>query len=631
MFLILRLIRQQAKRHPVESAVTMALILTVAVLWIAEPLYSSYAIDALLVAKTGGSPDYVRIFGYWALLFIAISIVQALEKYFTWDLDNLMVLERREDIYEHVLDLDIAFHTKQKAGEVVKILDEGSDTLMELQRNLFLELLPSSIASVVFLIIGFMLQPVLGMILVVSLTLYVAVVVIGIKKTVVHQNRVNKLWIEAIGRAYDSVLNVFSVKSGSQENAEMNLMRTSHRKSIASQRKVNYRWALIEAVNFFMLTRILLIAIGILLYVRGSITLGQLYFFQFSFFRVLTPFEMLSGILPQWNKRIGKVRLSEQMLRSLVRVASKPDAKILPDLHGELKLERVCFSYRASSNQPVITDDDTVTPAPPVPTRYPEDESDVSAACVRDEHAAPPADAPPERDHSDEVLHDIDLRIHAGEHIAFVGHSGAGKTTLAMLLNRFYDVTEGRILVDGTDMRDLDMHWWRAQIGLVFQDNIMFNDSVQNNIRYARPDATDEEVAEAARRAAAHGFIEKMPEGYKTLIGDRGIRLSGGQRQRVAIARAILKRPKIVVLDEATSALDSVTEREVQQGIKGLIEGRTSCIIAHRLSTVRSVDRIAVFDQGKLIACAPHEALMKTCPIYREMVELQSHGMLAET
>ena len=158
----------------------------------------------------------------------------------------------------------------------------------------------------------------------------------------------------------------------------------------------------------------------------------------------------------------------------------------------------------------------------------------------------------------------------------------------------------------------------------------MFNDSLLNNIKYARPSATFEEVREAARRAAAAEFIESLPEAYETLIGDRGIRLSGGQRQRVAIARAILKQPKIVVLDEATSALDSVTEKMVQEGIRELIQGRTACIIAHRLSTVRSVDRIAVFHKGDLIACAPHQELMKTCDIYREMVELQSHGMLGE-
>ncbi len=229
-----------------------------------------------------------------------------------------------------------------------------------------------------------------------------------------------------------------------------------------------------------------------------------------------------------------------------------------------------------------------------------------------------------------DAIKNITLDIRPGEHLALVGHSGAGKSTVAMLLNRFYDVTDGAILVDGTDMRDLDVHWWRSQIGLVLQENITFNDTIKENIRYARPDATDAEIVDAATRASAHAFISKLPKGYDTLVGERGIRLSGGERQRVAIARAILKKPSIVVLDEATSALDSITEREVQNGIKSLIEGRTAVIIAHRLSTVRSVNRIAVLADGKLIACAPHEELLKTCDAYRTMVELQQGGILAE-
>jgi ABC-type multidrug transport system fused ATPase/permease subunit len=224
----------------------------------------------------------------------------------------------------------------------------------------------------------------------------------------------------------------------------------------------------------------------------------------------------------------------------------------------------------------------------------------------------------------------LSLTIKPGEHIALVGHSGAGKSTIAMLLNRFYDVTRGMIVVDGENLNDLDLTWWRKQIGLVLQDNLMFNDTIMNNIRYARPDASIDDVMEAAKRASADTFIERLPNNYETEVGERGVKLSGGERQRIAIARAILKKPTIVILDEATSALDSLTERLVQEGIKELIAGRTAIIIAHRLSTVRSVDRIAVLEDGQLIAVAPHDELLKTCDTYRQMVELQQGGVLAE-
>jgi ABC-type multidrug transport system fused ATPase/permease subunit len=634
MFLIFSLLWRHAKRHPWRTGITMALVMAVAALWIAEPLYAKWAVDTLLGARDGKTVPYAWVFGGWAALVVTMAIVQALEKYWTWEIDNMLVLERRQDVYEKVLHLDVAFHTSQKSGEVIKILDEGADQLMDMQREIFVNFLPSLIAAVVFLIIGFTIEPILVGILCVTLSLFFVVVVLGIKKTVHLQHQINKLWVESIGRAYDAVLNISSVKSGAQEGRELKQMEDLHIKAHGKQSRVNYRWALIESMNFFLLTRVLLIGVGILLYAEGRITLGELYFFQSSFFRVLTPFEILSGILPQWNKRLGKIRMSEEIYQTPIFVRND-GKKRLPALRGEIALEDVCFSYEG---KPKVFDVDALEVETDAKSAPPNPESELADETIEKFHEVKerdmrPVDVSEEQSHSHDcdVLESIDLVINAGEKVAFVGHSGAGKTTMAMLLTRFYDVSKGRIVVDGTDLRQLDLQWWRSHIGLVLQDNILFNDSVLENIRYARPSATKEDVIDAARRAAAHEFIEKLPKGYDTLIGDRGIRLSGGQRQRVAIARAILKDPAIVILDEATSALDSVTERAVQQGIESLTKGRTSCIIAHRLSTVRSADRIAVLDKGKLIAYAPHEELMKTCAIYKEMVELQSQGMLAES
>ncbi len=533
--------------------------------------------------------------------------------------------------------MDIAFHTQQKSGEVVKLIDEGAENLAELQRSVVIEILPSALSAVVFLFIGFHINQTLTLMLIGAIVCYVLIVVIGTTRTMKLQMQANRAWVERIGRAYDAVTNIFSVKSGAQERWEVQKLEISNARVFDRQMRVNRRWAAVEAINIFMMTRILLTSIGVYLYVKNQLSLGGLYFFQSSFYRVLTPLEMLSGILPFWNKKMGKVRLSQELFQTPVSVKNAPSARIPDGLKGRIQFEQVCFSYGIKA--PVI-DLDALNDAA--------DEQSLQNIRERehqadDENPHPPAHEHPRRlpdceectnipvpTHAGEVLHNITLDVTAGERVAFVGHSGAGKTTLAALVNRFYDVTEGSIMVDGTDLRLLDLQWWRAQIGLVLQDNIMFNDSILENIRYARPDATDEEVKQAARRAAAAEFIEPLPQGYHTLIGDRGIRLSGGQRQRVAIARAILKNPKIVVLDEATSALDSVTEKRVQDGIKELIKDRTSFIIAHRLSTVRSVDRIAVFHKGLLIDVAPHETLMKRCDIYREMVELQSQGMLAE-
>lgn len=628
MRLIFSLLWRQAKQHPWQTGLTSVLVVLLATFWILDPLYSSWAVDTLLGAKTGASVPYAYIFGGWALLIAAMSAVSALQKYWSWKIDNLLFHERREEIYGHVLQLDYAFHTSQKSGEVIKILEEGTDELVNLQREIFINFLPSLLTAIAFLLIGLTIAPKLVLVLIACLLIYVLIVVWGVQRTIKLQYVINRLWVKAMGRAYDAAQNIATVKSGAQEQREVGTMERVHGEALERQLKVNYRWASIEALNVFQLTRILLIGIGIMLYVRDELTLGQLYFFQGSFFRVLTPFEILSGILPEWNKRLGKIRMSEELRTTLVRIRTTTGTT-LPALQGQIVFDRACFAYQARERVFQADSDEGVTS--PVSADPADELRHPPHATALPEHTtAPTAITETDTLHAGDVLHNVSLEIQAGEHIALVGHSGAGKSTLALLLNRFYDVTDGRILVDGVDLRDLDVQWWRSQIGLVLQENTMFHDSLLENIRYARPTASVAEVQEAARRAAIHDFIATLPGGYQTIVGERGIKLSGGQRQRVAIARAILKDPRIVVLDEATSALDSVTEQEVQRGIQELITGRTAVIIAHRLSTVIHADRIAVFDQGRLIDCAPHATLLERCPLYRQMVELQSRGMLAE-
>lgn len=223
----------------------------------------------------------------------------------------------------------------------------------------------------------------------------------------------------------------------------------------------------------------------------------------------------------------------------------------------------------------------------------------------------------------DEVLRNINLTIHAGEKFAFVGPSGGGKTTICQLIPRFYDVTKGRVKVDGQDVRQVTQASLRRQIGIVQQEVFLFADSIMENIRYGRPDATDEEVMLAARRAEIHEDILTMPNGYDSYVGERGVMLSGGQKQRIIIARVFLKNPPIVILDEATSALDSVTETKIQASFDRLCEGRTSIIIAHRLSTIRNADRIAVIDREQILEQGSHQELMALHGEYAALVTAQ--------
>jgi ATP-binding cassette subfamily B protein len=223
-----------------------------------------------------------------------------------------------------------------------------------------------------------------------------------------------------------------------------------------------------------------------------------------------------------------------------------------------------------------------------------------------------------------EVLRDISLVVHAGERVALVGPSGAGKSTLVSLLLRFYEPDHGRLLLDGRDARDYGLEELRSQMAIVPQDVLLFGGSIAENIAYGRPGASETEVIEAARQANAHDFISSFPEGYQTRVGDRGVQLSGGQRQRVAIARAILRNPAVLILDEATSSLDSESESLVLQALDRLMEGRTSLIIAHRLSTVRRADRIYVIKEGTTVESGTHgELIARENGVYRNLSELQ--------
>ncbi|MDP8911165.1 MAG: ATP-binding cassette domain-containing protein, partial [Actinomycetota bacterium] len=223
------------------------------------------------------------------------------------------------------------------------------------------------------------------------------------------------------------------------------------------------------------------------------------------------------------------------------------------------------------------------------------------------------------------VLRDVDLEIEPGRTIAVIGHTGSGKTTLASLVPRFYDVSSGRVTIDGLDVRDVRIGSLRQAIGIVAQDPFLFSATVRENIAFGAPSATDEEVEQAARLAQAHEFIERLPEGYETVIGERGITLSGGQRQRVAIARALIMDPRILILDDATASVDATTEARIRLGFRQAMRGRTTLVIAHRLSTIALADEIVVLDDGRIAGRGTHEELLDTNPVYRDIYE---HGLL---
>jgi subfamily B ATP-binding cassette protein MsbA len=369
------------------------------------------------------------------------------------------------------------------------------------------------------------------------------------------------------------------VKAFNTENWEISRFRQAARRLF----RANLKSVAAAAISSPLMDVLGAIAVALLLLLgrnqikSGELTTGAFVAFIAAVFSLYNPVRKFAQFNNNFQQALGASSEIFRFMDLEDDVREKLRAKTLPKFSGSVQFEQVSFAYAAES----------------------------------------------EGGEAREVLRNIDLEVKRGEVLAIVGSSGAGKSTLVHLIPRFFDASGGRVLIDGYDIRDVTLASLRAQIGIVTQDTILFNDTVRNNIAYGQPFIPQKEVEAAARAALAHDFIRAMPAGYDTPIGERGVRLSGGERQRLAIARAILKNAPILILDEATSALDSESESLVQAALHNLMEGRTVFVIAHRLSTVRRANRIVVIENGTIADIGPHDELMSRLGTYRRLYDLQ--------
>lgn len=491
-----------------------------------------------------------------------------------------MITDLRDDLYNAILRSSAAFFTKHTTGtllstivnDIEKVQFAMSSVLAEFLQQFFTFLFT---AAVVIL---------LGGKLAWVLLLFAPVILYSSKKigrqvrTTTRGGQDKLAEIQNI--LHETITGNRIVKAFGMENWEMERFRAAARRLF----RANLRLVAAFAISSPLMDILGSVAIALLLLMgRNQInhhmfTAGTFLAFIVAVFKLYDPVRKFAQFNNNFQQAVGASSEIFRFMDMEDEVRQKPGAKRMGKFTRGIRFEDVSFSYSSANEN---------------------------------------------AEESPRVLHNINLEVKAGEVLAVVGSSGAGKSTLVHLIPRFFDASGGRILIDDHDVREVTLDSLRSQIGIVTQDTVLFNDTVRNNIAYGQPHVSQKKVEEAARAARAHEFIRGLPEGYDTMIGERGVRLSGGERQRIAIARAILKNAPILILDEATSALDSESESLVQSALQNLMTGRTVFVIAHRLSTVRRADRIVVLENGTISDIGAHEQLMQKLGTYRRLYELQ--------
>ena len=567
------------QHQPLRIAGIAAFFLLATLADIATPLYSGRLVDAVASgAATDGTAWKAAVEAFVALMLLGLAGVAMRQLAFSSiiTLTLRMMSEIVANAFHHVQRFSTDWHANSFAGSTVRKITRGMFALDLLNDTLLIALMPSVVMLVgTTALLGYF-WPLMGIVTSIGSILYVAVTVGLSLAYVAPAASLANAWDTRMGGALADAVSCNSVvKAFGAETREEERLRQVVAKWASRTRRTWRRGTAAGSAQGTMLVllRGAILGTGLLLWVKGAARAGDIAF-------VMTSFFVLQGYLRDVSLHIRNLQRAVNDMEELVEihrqplgVEDRPGAPPLLVKEGAIAFEHVDFKYG--------------------------------------KHATP-------------LYDNLDVSIRPGERVGLVGYSGSGKSTFVKLIERLYDVTGGRITIDGTDIRDVSQASLRSQIAIVQQEPILFHRSLAENIAYARPHASRDEIERAAELANARDFIEALPRRYETLVGERGIKLSGGERQRVAIARAFLAEAPILILDEATSSLDSESEVLIQQAMERLMAGRTTLVIAHRLSTVRALDRLLVFDRGHVAEEGTHEALIRHGGIYRRLFDRQA-------
>jgi len=560
----------------------LALALTFANLGLAavpflDPILFGKAIDLLTQASARGAEatfrDGAKIFGLWTAVGVGGIVAGILVSLHS---DRLAHRQRHHisaQFFEHVLQLHLAYHRSSHSGRLLKIMLQGGDHLFGLWLSMFREQLSTLVSILVLLPMTLFLNWRLSLVLMILLLVSALLTGYVTRRTMTAQGEVEARRSDMAERAGDAIGNVVLVQSFVRLSAEMRMMREEIERLLSAQFPVLNWWAVVSVLQGAVatITVISIFAMGAWLNLKGEATVGEIVTFMGFATHLIGRMDQVVGFVNSlFMDAHGLVEFFDVLdIESAVR--DKPGARPLAPVKGRVEFDHVSFGYTRQRN----------------------------------------------------ALEDISFSAEPGRTVALVGETGAGKSTAMGLLHRQQDPHSGTIRIDGTDIRDVTLDSLRANIGVVFQESMLFYRSIADNLRVGKPDATDAELEEAARLACAHDFILLQPRGYQTRIGERGSTLSGGERQRLAIARVLLKNPPILILDEATSALDATTEALVQQALLTLMRGRTTFVIAHRLATIRSADMILVFNKSRIVERGTFSELTRHGGGFAQMVATQ--------